>query len=541
MQQRESLRVEPRAARGSGVITGAATIGEQTDTYDVAVIGGGNAGLSAALTARQAGARVLVLECAPRHFRGGNSRHVRNLRCAHAEPTAFLTDAYPEAELMADLLRVNDDETDEALARIVVEGSAACVPWMEAFGARFQTALRGTLHLSRTNAFFLGGGTALMNRYYAAAERLGIDVLYDAEVVDLELHDGAFHSATIQIAGSTQRVQAHAVVLASGGFEANLDWLRDAWGDAAHNFIVRGTPYNKGKILRLCSTPARQPSAIRASATPSRSTARAPKFDGGIVTRLDCVPLGIVVNRHGERFYDEGEDFWPKRYAIWGRLIARQPEQIAYSIIDAKVHGLFVPSMFPPIEAASIRELADKLDLPADRLESTVAAFNRAVQPGWFNHEKLDDCRTEGVTPAKTHWAQRIDRPPYWGYPLRPGITFTYLGLRVDARARVLDGGRRAVPERVRCRRDHGGQRLRQGLHCGNRDDDRHRIRPDSRRERSPACSSVTRDNDRSISSLPQRPYWIDARCLQRRNQRGRSRYQEHDADHSSQRSWISA
>ena len=102
------------------------------------MLGGGNAGLSAALTARQAGARVLVLECAPRHFRGGNSRHVRNLRCAHAEPTAVLTDAYPEDELMADLLRVNDGETDEALARIVVEGSAACVPWMEAFGARFQ-------------------------------------------------------------------------------------------------------------------------------------------------------------------------------------------------------------------------------------------------------------------------------------------------------------------------------------------------------------------------------------------------------------------
>ncbi len=405
------------------------------------MIGGGNAGLSAALTARQAGARVIVLECAPRHFRGGNSRHVRNLRCAHAEPTALLTDAYPEAELMADLLRVNDGETDEALARIVVEGSAACVPWMEGFGARFQTALRGTLHLSRTNAFFLGGGTALMNRYYAAAERLGIDVLYDAEVVDLELHDGAFHSATIQIAGSTQRVQAHAVVLASGGFEANLDWLRDAWGDAAHNFIVRGTPYNKGKVLRLMldagATAVGDPRECHAVAIDGR----APKFDGGIVTRIDCVPLGIAVNRYGERFYDEGEEFWSKRYAIWGKLVARQPEQIAYSIIDAKVHGLFVPSMFPPIEAASIRELADKLDLPADRLESTVAAFNRAVRPGWFNHEKLDDCRTEGVTPAKTHWAQRIDRPPYWGYPLRPGITFTYLGLRVDAGARVLATG----------------------------------------------------------------------------------------------------
>jgi tricarballylate dehydrogenase len=402
------------------------------------VIGGGNAGLSAALTARQAGARVLVLECAPRHFRGGNSRHVRNLRCAHAEPTAVLSDAYPEAELMEDLLRVNDGETDEALARVAVEGSASCVPWMEKFGVRFQAALRGTLQLSRTNAFFLGGGTALMNRYYAAAERLGVTVLYDADVVDLELRDGAFRSATVQISGSTRRVHANAVVLASGGFEANLDWLGEAWGDAARNFIVRGTPYNKGTILRLMldtgASAVGDPRECHAVAVDGR----APKFDGGIVTRLDSVPLGIVVNRHAERFYDEGEDAWSKRYALWGKLVALQPEQLAYSITDAKAQGRFVPSMFPPIEAASIRELAHKLDLPAERLEATVAAFNNAVRPGWFNLDKLDDCRTEGLTPAKTHWAQRLDRPPFWGYPLRPGITFTYLGLRVDEHAQVL-------------------------------------------------------------------------------------------------------
>jgi tricarballylate dehydrogenase len=165
---------------------------------------------------------------------------------------------------------------------------------------------------------------------------------------------------------------------------------------------------------------------------------RAPKFDGGIVTRLDCVPLGIVVNRHGERFYDEGEDFWPKRYAIWGKLVARQPGEIAFSIIDAKMQGRFIPSVFPPIEAASIGELAAQLGLPAERLEATVEEFNRAVQPGTYDHTTLDDCRTLGLRPEKTNWAQRIDTPPYWGYPLRPGITFTYLGVRVDAEARML-------------------------------------------------------------------------------------------------------
>ena len=166
--------------------------------------------------------------------------------------------------------------------------------------------------------------------------------------------------------------------------------------------------------------------------------ARAPKFDGGIVTRLDCVPFSIVVDRSGERFYDEGEDVWPKRYAIWGRLVAQQPDQIAYSIIDSKAERLFMPSVFPAIRADSIAELATKLGLDPAALERTIAAFNAAVQPGDFDSSKLDDCHTEGLTPPKTNWARRIDTPPFIGYPLRPGITFTYLGVRVNERAQVL-------------------------------------------------------------------------------------------------------
>jgi tricarballylate dehydrogenase len=170
--------------------------------------------------------------------------------------------------------------------------------------------------------------------------------------------------------------------------------------------------------------------------------ARAPLYDGGICTRIDCVSLGVVVNRDAQRFYDEGEDFWPKRYAIWGRLVAQQPAQIGFSIIDQKAIGRFMPPVFPGEKAATIGELARKLGLLEQALVKTVGDFNAACRPGTFDHTALDDCATEGLMPAKTHWARPIDTPPYYGYALRPGVTFTYLGLKVNEHAAVHFGGR---------------------------------------------------------------------------------------------------
>ena len=410
----------------------------ETPDYDVAVVGGGNAALCAAIAARRAGARVVVLERAPRHFRGGNSRHTRNFRCLHTTPGQYLTGTYTEDEFLSDLRSVNGGPIDESLARMAIQQSATCPEWMAREGVRFQAALHGTLQLGRTNLFFLGGGKALMNTYYASAERLGIDTFYDADVVDLRIAKGRFESVDVQIGGRRRTIRAASAVIASGGFEANLEWLREAWGEIADNFIIRGTPYNTGVPLkRMLEAGAQQigdPRECHAIAV----DARAPKFDGGIVTRLDCIPFGIVVNSEGHRFYDEGEDVWPKRYAIWGKLIARQPAQIAYSIVDAKTADTFMPSVFPPIVANSIGELARLLTLEPATLEATVETFNRAVRPGTLNPSALDDCRTEGLTPNKTQWAQRLDTPPYWAYPLRPGITFTYLGLKVDAHTRVL-------------------------------------------------------------------------------------------------------
>jgi len=412
-------------------------VAENIFESDVAVIGGGNAGLCAALSAAEAGASVLLLESAPAEFRGGNSRHTRNMRTMHERPMGALTGSYPEEEYFQDLLRVTGGHTDQNLARMVIRETSPSADWMVQHGVRFQPALGGTLSLARTNAFFLGGGKALLNSYYHAAAKRRVRVVYNAEVTELHIRDGVFESGIAMVNGVPAVFRTRALVAAAGGFEANLEWLQQAWGPAAQNFLVRGTPYNRGTVLRLLLDRGAEPVGDPTQCHAVAIDGRAPKFDGGIVTRLDCVPLGIAVNQHAERFYDEGEDLWPKRYAIWGRLVAQQPGQIAFSIIDSKTMGKFMPSVFPPFKSESIAGLAAALGLPPDKLACTIANYNRSVLPGKFDPQSLDDCHTTGLTPPKSHWALPIDTPPFFGYPLRPGITFTYLGVKVNERAAV--------------------------------------------------------------------------------------------------------
>src|SRR6266566_6772705 len=409
--------------------------------FDVLVIGGGNAALCAAIGARRAGASVLVLEGAPKFYRGGNTRHTRNMRCAHDTATDILTGPYTEEEFWEDLLRVTGGETDEELARFMIRESKDILDWIVEQGVRWQPSLRGTLSLGRTNSFFLGGGRAMLNALYRTAEQLGVEILYDAEVGDLDIKDGMFLSASLKHDGGHQSARASTLVAAAGGFEANIEWLKEYWGEAADNFLIRGTPYNRGSILKMLLNKGVQEVGDPTQCHAVAIDARAPKFDGGIITRHDSVVFGIVVNKNAQRFYDEGEDIWPKRYAIWGRLVAAQPDQIAYIIFDKTVVTSFMPTLFPPIGANSIAELASELKLDPVALEKTVTEFNTAVRPGTFDHTILDDCRTEGMLPPKTHWARKIETPPFYAYPVRPGITFTYLGTRVNRQARMLMRG----------------------------------------------------------------------------------------------------
>lgn len=404
--------------------------------YDIAIIGGGNAALCAAMTAAEKGASVVILETAPKAYRGGNSRHTRNFRCMHTAPLGPLVDDYSEDEYFDDLLKVTDGKTDETLARLAIRTSEECLPWMEEHGVRFQPSLSGTLSLARTNAFFMGGGKSLVNAYYRTAEKLGVSVLYEANVTHLELDGDRVVRIDLTHEGETKQLTPSAVIVASGGFQADTEWLTRAWGPPAKNFLIRGTPYNRGVVLADLLD-----QGVQSVGDPTQCHAvaidgRAPKFDGGIVTRLDCVPFSIVVNKEADRFYDEGEDVWPKRYAIWGRLVANQPDQIGYVIIDAKSLDLFMPSVFPPIKADTLEELAGKMGLPPEKLRSTVTAFNAACgDTSNFHPTELDGVKTTGINIPKTNWARPIDEPPFYGYSLKTGVTFTYLGLKVDENA----------------------------------------------------------------------------------------------------------
>jgi tricarballylate dehydrogenase len=362
----------------------------------------------------------------------------------HDGPQDVLLGSYLEEEYWDDLLKVTGGLTNESLARLVIRSSSTCRSWMMKHGVHFQAPLSGTLHLSRTNAFFMGGGKALVNAYYRSAEKLGVQIRYQSPVGSIEINGGKFIAAYV----GDERIEAKTCVLAAGGFESNLDWLKEVWGKnelgeyPADNFLIRGTKFNMGTVLKRMIDAGADAIGDPTQAHMVAIDARAPLYDGGICTRIDCVSLGVMVNKNAKRFYDEGEDFWPKRYAIWGRLVAQQPGQIAYSIIDSKALGRFMPPVFAGEKADALEGLADKLNLDRTTFLNTINDFNAACIEGEFDHTALDNCHTVDLAPPKTHWARKIDVGPFYAYAVKPGITFTYLGLKTDQNAAVYFNGK---------------------------------------------------------------------------------------------------
>lgn len=410
--------------------------------YSVIVLGGGNAGLCSAISASRETQDVLLVESAPKYDRGGNSKYTRDIRYAH-DPDSLTSGEYTNDEFTQDVLRVTHNNTDAHLLELVVSQSRRIPEWLDENNVRIHAALKGTLHLGRTNLFMLGGGKAMVNSYYDSATAHGVDIVYETQCTGLRFTGERVTAVMLANKDGTVEVEADAVVVASGGLEANLEWLSQYWGNAVENFIVRGSKHNTGLVLRDLMEHGAKTIGDLSQFHSVAVDARSPKFDGGIVTRVDSVPFGITVNRDCRRFYDEGEDLWPRRYAIWGRMIAQQPGQLAFSVVDSKARDMFLPTVFEPYRADTLEELANQMGLDPLQLKKTVVQFNKSVNPSCkFNREILDDCGTSGLEIPKSHWARTIDEPPFYGYSFKPGITFTYFGVKVNDKSKILrDGG----------------------------------------------------------------------------------------------------
>jgi tricarballylate dehydrogenase len=399
-------------------------------SVDVLVIGGGSAALCAAIAARRCGASVRLVEQAPAWLRGGNTRHARNFRLMHDRPKWYVRGVYAEETFLRDLMRVTRGATDERLARLLIRGSASIAEWLGSHGVRLLDSAAGTIPRARRTAFLLGGGKAMVNALYAAAARLGVAIDYESELVGLDFADHRTCHAAIAHHGDIERIVAKAAVVCSGGHQANLDWLRNDIGAAADGFMVRGTPYATGAVLRLLldagAKPVGDPSRCHLVAV----DARGPKFDGGIVTRITAIPHGVVVDHNGARFGDESENTGKTHFAQWGARIAERPGQIAYLILDAEGLARASPAAWPPIKAGSIVALAAKLQLDPVALERTIRNFNTKI------------LAADRVSPTgralKPRAAAPLAVPPFACHPLRPGITFTHFGVAVDDSMRVL-------------------------------------------------------------------------------------------------------
>jgi tricarballylate dehydrogenase len=408
---------------------------ETKDISDVLVIGGGPAALCAAVAARRGGATVRMVEQAPLALRGGNARHARNFRLMHDQPEWYVPDVYGEDAFFRDLQRVTDGATDEKLARLLIRGSAAIAPWLGDNGVRLQDPSSGSMPYSRRTAFFLGGGKAAVNALYNTAIKLGVVIGYDSEVISLTCSEGSC-TADIRHDGRIESAVARTIIVCSGGHQANLGWLRESFGPAADNFMIRGTPHDSGSVLRLLLDAGAKPIGNPARAHMVAVDARGPKFDGGIITRITAIPHGIVVDRHAKRFHDEGEDARKTHFARWGARIAECEGQIAYLILDAQGVARALPTALAPIRADSIAALAGALGLGPVALETTVREFNAATDAA--DDVPLNQRSTTGLTPPKSRGAVALTVPPFAAYPLRPGITFTHFGVAVDEAMRVV-------------------------------------------------------------------------------------------------------
>lgn len=452
--------------------------------FDVVVVGGGNAGFSAVHSAAERGARVLLLEKAPEAEAGGNSFYtagafrftfddiddVADLLEPDERHADSVVPAYPPSAFHADMDRVTGGRCDPVLTEVLVSRSTDTVRWLAGKGLTWRLMYERQAYLSGGKWVFSGGlyvgtvdgGKGLIAQHTAAALQEGVGIRYGAEVTALHLDD---RGVTYRAGGTEHRVSAGAIVLAAGGFEASAERRARNLGPEWAGAYVRGTPTNTGDVLDLALAAGAVPHGDWTTCHSTAWDADADP-DGGnreLTNQLtrQSYPIGIVVNRAGERFVDEGADFRNYTYAKYGREILRQPGGRAFQLFDAKTRPLLRAEEYDshPIAAAqadTLPELAEALGIDADRLARTAREFNESIMDAEFD-PAVKDGRAAHVEPPKSNWALALDTPPYYGFAVGCGITFTFGGLHVDADARVLDASGSPIAGLFACGEMVGG------------------------------------------------------------------------------------
>jgi len=456
--------------------------------YDVIVVGAGNAALAASVSARNAGAqRVLVLEKAPEEMRGGNTHYSGGLLRIAFDRTEDLLrlvprarelpgfvegiEPYPREAFWSDLRRMTDNRTDPQLAEILIGNSYETASWMAEHGIRFEPALSlGAVRVGSVIKWPKGAivraaneGVGLSRMWFAAAQKSGVEVRYATAATRLlQNHQGRVCGVAVRDASGLHELAARSVVLACGGFEANVAWRAQYLGRPWDHAKVRGTRHNQGDGLRMALEIGAMPWGQWSGCHATPINAEAPAFGDRQLTdktnRLSYI-YGVMINRPGLRFVNEGEDQALFTYAKFGGSILNQPGGIAYQIFDAKVAHLLEPrySTSQPRTAERIDELMRQIDVDHSTAVKTIEDFNAAAGHGTFNPGERDGMRTEGLALPKSNWAQRIDTPPFTAWPVTGGITFSFGGLKTNERAQVIGTGWEPIPGLYTCGEMVGG------------------------------------------------------------------------------------
>ena len=447
--------------------------------YDVIVVGAGNAALSAAMAAKENCESVLVVEKAPEYFRGGNTyftggiirfafNGIEDIKAlipdmSAAEENSIEVGSYTEDQYYDDMMRVTHGLSDPELAQILVSQSFPTMKWLWEKGVRFVLSFGRQAFKDGDKYRFWGGlvveavgaGKGLSDQQFDVCQRQGVEVRYSTQGVKL-LQDDIGRVSGLRVLGPEgfKDIPGRSVVLASGGFEANAEMRCRYLGPGWEMVKVRGIPYNTGDGIRMALEVGAQSHGHWSSCHAVAWDMNAPPFGDRTITELfqkHSYPFGLIVNLNGERFLDEGFDFRNYTYVTYGRALLTQPQGLAFQIFDEKVKHLLRDEYWIPqttmAQANSMEELARRLDIDPQGLAATVKEYNAAVRTDIPYNPTIKDGRcTEGLAVNKTNWAETLDTPPYYGWAVTTGISFTFGGVKINNRGQVVTNSQEPIP-----------------------------------------------------------------------------------------------